>query len=81
MPKTIPDKRYDVAASLDNVTLAKPSSAIRLEVFKHREKLGELQIRRGSIFWWGAKHQKPKRLRWDRVADAFNELAYPNEKL
>lgn len=80
MPKKNPDQRYSVAASLDNVVLAKARSAVRLEVFKRGSKMGELQIGRGSIFWWGANRQKGKRLRWDRVADALNALAYPEEK-
>jgi hypothetical protein len=72
-------QRFEVEATLHNVGLVKAGSSIRLEVFKHGEKLGDLQIGRGSIFWWGAKRKNRKRLRWDRVADQFNRLAYPKE--
>lgn len=72
-------QRFSVEASLANVELVRAGSSIRLEVFKRGEKLGELQIGRGSIFWWGAKRQKRKRLNWDKVSDQFNRLAYPSE--
>ncbi|MDP1859846.1 MAG: hypothetical protein Q8K82_14330 [Gemmatimonadaceae bacterium] len=72
-------QRFSVEASLENVELVRAGSSIKLEVFKRGEKLGELQIGRGSIFWWGAKRQKRKRLRWDKIADQFNRLAYPTE--
>ncbi len=72
-------QRYRVDAQIENIALAKTGSSIKLEVFKRGSKLGELQIGRGSIFWWGAKRQKRKRLRWDRVAEQLNRLAYPSE--
>jgi hypothetical protein len=77
--KRKPAQRFRVEATLHNVELVKAGSSVSLEVYKRGEKLGELHIGRGSIFWWGAKRQRRKRLRWDRVADQFNRLAYPKE--
>lgn len=73
------NQRFSVKASLKNVELVRAGSSIRLEVFRKGEKLGELEIGRGSIFWSGAHRQKRKRLHWDKVADQFNRLAYPRE--
>lgn len=72
-------KRYRVEARIENISLAKTGSSISLEVYGRSAKLGTLQIGRGSIFWWGAKKQTRKRLRWDRVAEQLNRLAYPKE--
>ena len=72
-------QRFTVEATLQNVELVRAGSSIRLEVFRLGQKLGELHVGRGSIFWWGAKRQKRKRLRWDKVAEQFNRLAYPSE--
>jgi hypothetical protein len=75
MPKK-PRKRYSVEASLANVSLARAGSGITLLVFERGRKLGELQVGRGSIFWWGAMKQRRKRLDWRRVAEELNRLAY-----
>lgn len=71
--------RFTAEATIENVALTRAKSSITLEVFDRGEKLGELQIGRGSMFWWGAKRQKGKRLWWGQVATAFNKIAYPDE--
>ena len=47
-------RKHVVRAELTNVELVKAKSALRLEVFAAREKLGELEVGRGSIYWRGA---------------------------
>jgi hypothetical protein len=79
MKKRRAAQRFSVEATLSNVALVRAGSSIKLEVFKRGEKLGELHVGRGSIFWWGAKRHKRKRLRWDKVSEVLNRLAYPNE--
>jgi hypothetical protein len=65
-----------VRAELDNFELAKAKSALKLQIYSRGEKFGELQIGRGSLYWWGAHRQKFKRIRWSLFADMMNELAY-----
>jgi hypothetical protein len=69
-------RRYQVCATLDNLELARTGSAIRLEINSRGEKLGELHIGRGSLFWWGAHRKTRKRVRWSRFAEMLNDLAY-----
>lgn len=69
-------RRHSVRAELTNVELVKAKSALRLEVFAHDEKLGEIQIGRGSTYWWGANRQKSKRIDWSKFARMMDELAY-----
>ena len=69
------ERRYEVRAELANFALAKARSALTLQIYERDEKLGELQIGRGSLYWWGAHRQKSKRLGWGEVAQKLNELA------
>jgi len=69
------ERRYEVRAELANFALAKAKSALTLHIYERDEKLGELQIGRGSLYWWGAHRQKAKRLGWGAVAQELNKLA------
>ena len=67
---------HEVRARLGVEELAKAGSALNLEVFRSGEKLGELEIGRGSLFWTGRLRHKSKRIRWPDFADMMNKLAY-----
>jgi hypothetical protein len=41
-------RTYEVKAEIANATLAKAKSALTLQIYRRQEKLGELQIGRGS---------------------------------
>ena len=69
-------RKHEVRAALTNVELVKAKSALRLEVFAAREKLGELEVGRGSIYWRGANRQIRKRIDWSRFAEMMDGLAY-----
>lgn len=69
-------RKHEVRAQLTNVELVKAKSALTLEVFASKEKLGEIEIGRGSIYWCGAGRQKSKRINWTKFAEMMNELAY-----
>jgi hypothetical protein len=70
------ERKYEVRAELANFALAKAKSALKLQIYQREEKLGELQIGRGSVYWWGSHRQMAKRLSWGRLAQQLNELAY-----
>jgi hypothetical protein len=70
------ERKYEVKAELENFTLTKAKSALTLEIYRRQEKLGELQVGRGSLYWWGAHRQKEKRVSWGRFAQMMDELAY-----
>ena len=71
-------RKHVVRADLTNVELVKAKSALKLEVFASREKLGELEVGRGSIYWRGANRQTKKRIDWTRFAEMMDGLAYGN---
>lgn len=81
--KTMPKRRkrplaraYEVKAEISNATLAKAKSALTLQIYRKKLKLGELQIGRGSLFWAGARRQSAKRIHWGRFAEMMDRLAY-----
>ena len=76
MAKAKKARRHTVYASLSNFQLAKAKSALNLYVYSRGEKVGELQVGRGSIYWWGKHWHKPKRLSWSRFTDEMNRIAY-----
>src|SRR5512141_2831702 len=70
------ERKFEVKAEVANFTLAKAKSALKLAIYSREEKLGQLEIGRGSLFWTGAHRQIEKRLNWGRVAQMLDELAY-----
>ena len=74
--KKSPTRKYRVRAELDNFDLAKAKSALKLQIYTRGEKVGELQMGRGSLYWWGAHRQLEKRISWGRFAEMMDKLAY-----
>jgi hypothetical protein len=74
--KRVKKRKHEVRAELTNVELVRATSSLRLEVFAAKEKLGELEVGRGSIYWRGANRQNKKRIDWSRFAAMMDELAY-----
>jgi hypothetical protein len=71
-----PMRTYEVKTEIHNATLAKAKSALTLQIYRRDEKLGEIQIGRGSLFWAGARRQSAKRIHWGRFAEMMDRLAY-----
>jgi hypothetical protein len=44
-----------------------------------RSLRSELQIGRGSVYWWGAHGQTPKRIGWTKFTKMMNTLAYGSD--
>ena len=73
------NRKHEVRANLSNFQLAKAKSALTLQIFSAEEKVGELQIGRGSLYWWGKHRQKEKRINWTKFTEMMNRLAYGEE--
>jgi len=65
-----------VKAELSNFNLAKAKSALTLKIYSRGEKVGELELGRGSIFWRGGHRQRLKRISWVKFTEMMDELAY-----
>ena len=69
-------RKFEVRAEVANFTLAKAKSALRLQIYSRKEKLGELEIGRGSLRWWSARSPTERRIPWTRFAQLMEEHAY-----
>ena len=69
-------RKHEVWAAIDNIELVRAKSSLHLNVWAGGEKIGQLEIGQGSLFWWGKNRHKSKRLNWSRFAEKMNELAY-----
>jgi hypothetical protein len=67
---------HAVMADLRNFSLPKAKSALGLAVFAGKHRLGQLEIGRGGLYWWGHKRQRSKRISWSRFASMMNWEAY-----
>lgn len=74
--KKATERKHEVRAQLQNVELVKAKSSLRLEIFSKKEKLGELEVGRGAIYWYGANRQKSKRISWTKFAKMMDTFAY-----
>lgn len=69
-------RAHVVRARLSVHELSKAGTSLHLEIIARGEKIGELEIGRGSLYWRGGKRQIRKRLRWPRFAELMDDLAY-----
>ena len=70
------ERKHRARLSLNVVELTKAGTSLELEVFADAEKIGSLEIGRGSICWRGGKRQKAKRLSWSEFAQHMDSWAY-----
>ncbi len=67
---------HSVKAALHVHGLSKAGTSLKLIVYAHQEKIGEIVLGRGSLYWRGANRQKQKRIDWTTFAEKMNEIAY-----
>ncbi len=51
-----------------------------MQIYADREKIGELQVGRGSLYWFGRSKKTRKRIDWSRFADMMDQLAYGKKR-
>lgn len=77
--RTTSSRVHVVRAELKVHELSKAGTSILLEILERGEKIGELEIGRGSLFWRGGRRQIRKRVGWARFAELMDRLAYGAE--
>jgi hypothetical protein len=76
MPKASENRKHRVKANLSNLELTRATSALNLLLYSEGKKIGELEIGRGSLYWYGRFKQTRKRISWSKFADMMDKLAY-----
>ena len=74
--RAAPERKHAVRALFNIHELTKAGTSLTLEISAAGEKIGQLEIGRGGLFWWGGRRQKSKRLSWTRFAEIMDTLAY-----
>jgi hypothetical protein len=69
MPKKKTTRKHKVEAAVQNIDLTKAGTSISLEISAGGERLGRVEIGRGSLRWFGKHKQKAKPIPWSRMAD------------
>ena len=69
-------RKHAVRAELNVQELTKAGTSLSLEISARGEKIGELEIGRGALYWRGGRRQTKKRLSWSRFAELMDDLAY-----
>lgn len=67
---------HSARASLNVHELTRAGSSLNVQLYANGEKIGEMEIGQGSLFWYGRSRQKRKRIRWSKFAEMMDELAY-----
>ena len=76
MPARKRERKHAVRAALTVHELTKAGTSLHLEIYARSEKVGDLEIGRGSLYWRGGKRQLRKRISWTRFAELMDGLAY-----
>jgi hypothetical protein len=76
MPAKRHVRKHSVYANLNVPELTKAGSGLELYLFADDEKIGEMDVGRGGIFWRGAGRRSGKRISWTRFAQEMDDLVY-----
>ncbi len=69
-------RKHAVKANLQVLELSKAGTSLELEIFADEQKLGDMTIGRGSLYWHGRDRKSSKRVSWSRFAKMMDKLAY-----
>ncbi len=69
-------RKHAVYANLNVPELTKAGSSLELSIYAEGEKIGELELGRGGVYWKGGRRQRRKRLSWTRFAELMDEFSY-----
>jgi hypothetical protein len=70
------ERKHAVRGALKVHEFTKAGTSLNLEISADGEKIGELEIGRGGLYWWGGHRHKRKRLSWTRFAELMDSVAY-----
>jgi hypothetical protein len=76
MKKKPRERKHRVKAYLQVEELAKAGSALYLDIFADQEKIGRVEIGRGSFTWYGGNRKIGRRISWSTFAQLLDEHCY-----
>lgn len=76
MAKKRPVRKHTVKAGMRVLEMTKAGSAMELEIFSDNEKLGTIEIGRGSFTWYGKGRTNGKRIGWTKFSQMMDKYCY-----
>jgi hypothetical protein len=76
MPKKKLETVHRVTGTMNLVELTKAGSALTLEVYQRKSKLGTIVIGQGSFSWFGRNRRHEKEWSWTSFAKLMDQEAY-----
>lgn len=70
-------KKHSVKASMQIMVLTKAGSSMELEIYANRERIGRIEIGRGSFTWYGRHKAIGKTIPWSKFSELMNDYCYP----
>jgi hypothetical protein len=67
-------RKHTVKAAVSNIDLTKAGTSISLEVYSANEKIGTVELGRGTIRWRGRHKQTPTTFSWTKFAAWMDSL-------
>ena len=67
-------RRHTVKAAVSNIDLTKAGTSISLNVFADQEKIGTVEIGRGTLRWYGRHKSTPTPISWTKFAEWMDTL-------
>ena len=67
-------RKHDVKAAVKNIDLTKAGTSVSLDVYAESEKIGTMELGRGTIRWYGRHQQTPKTISWTRFAEWMGNI-------
>lgn len=74
------EAKHHVRANFVVQGLSRAGSSLTLEVFARGQKIGEIILGQGSLYWYGRNRRSRKRIRWSEFATMMDTLAYGARK-
>ncbi|HJU89342.1 MAG TPA: hypothetical protein VJ672_08120 [Gemmatimonadaceae bacterium] len=69
-------RKHAVHANLNVPELTKAGSSLALSIYARGEKIGEIELGRGGVYWRGGKRHRVKRFSWSRFAEIMDDVVY-----
>jgi hypothetical protein len=69
-------RRHSAKASLRVHELTKAGTSLNLKIYADMQKIGELEIGRGALYWFGRNRKTRKRIPWSKFSEMMDGLAY-----
>jgi len=67
--KKLNPRRHSVKAEVSNIDLTKAGTSIKMEVYADAEKIGTVELGRGTLRWRGGRKRKSTIVDWTRFAE------------